>query len=102
MFDANARYLRKGTMFFAKRGEDLLYCEMLDDDNKNPPVKVIATFQGKKWEGKIIKEKDDGIDWFFMPYQGHFKDGILHDFIHEKERVKASAIIKRLKVNRYD
>ena len=103
MFDANARHIPRGRKFFVDiyyssdrlkaRGinkGDLVYCHMLNESHENPCVDMMV-------EGNMISvcansEDDQMEDW--LVYAGR-PDGT--DFICEKTRVRAMAIMEDIK-----
>jgi len=92
MFDANARYLEKGTLFFASCEDDLWYCEMLEDDHEDPKVKIITSYKGVK--PFLYKS---GSDWTSIVFEGYYEDGVLLlSFIDPDEKDKAIKILERL------
>jgi len=103
MFDANMRYLSKGCTFFADvnicvegtplykagvREGGVVYCEMLDESEKNPRVKFFV-------EGTdvVVTDEEDSYDYWFV-YAGNVKDGELHDFISDTSKNQAIKILK--------
>lgn len=98
MFDANARHLKKGTLFFAERGGDLLYCEMLDKCHKNPKIKVITSHKNDdNYNGLTYKADITNYKWFFAIFAGYVDEkGELQSFINQDDKEKAVAILGRI------
>ena len=95
MFDANARYLKKGTLFFARKQDDLLYCEMLDDEHRNPRIKILTSYiNNNGYKGHIYK--DHNLNWGFSTFAGYVKDDSLCSFISEGDRSKAAEILMKV------
>lgn len=90
MFDANARYLDKGTMFFASNEDDLYYCEMLEEDHMDPSIKIIASFKGT--EPFLYKCVED---WSLVVFEGYYEDGKLLSFVFDEQLTKAKTILLR-------
>lgn len=91
MFDANARYLEKGTLFFASCEDDLYYCEMLEDDHDDPKIKIVTSYKAVKpfvYKG--------GSDWTSIVFEGYYEDGELLSFISPTEKNKAIKILEGL------
>ena len=97
MFDANARHLKKGTMFFARKDVDLLYCKMLESDHKNPRIKILTSYENDKgYKGHIYRDDWHNPTWGFAVFSGYVEDGELRSFINEEEKAKAKSILDRL------
>ena len=101
MFDANMRHLPKGAEFFAEvyacdevlaghglRNNDVILCEMLEDDVENPLIKFLLN-----GEWTHLKANDCFEDNWFV-YAGR-RD--LTGFINSKVKDKARAILESLK-----
>ena len=78
MFDANARYLPKGTKFIA--GDALLVCEMMSNSSERPVVRVYYGL------GKWYIYDYDKPNYEWLPYQGQW-DGT--GFISEVVRINS-------------
>lgn len=92
MFDANARYLEKGTMFFASHEDDLYYCEMLSNDHVDPSIKIITSFKGT--EPFIYKSVED---LSLIVFEGYYEDGKLLSFVFDDQLTKAKSILLKVK-----
>lgn len=97
MFDANASYIEKGVMFFAKicciaddhilayRGckqGDVILCEMLTDDSDSPSVKVFTP------SGETVTTEDDDFHTWIV-YSGSV-DGT--GFLQQESDVRKRAL----------
>ena len=86
MFDANARYLPKGTRFIA--GDNLLLCEMMEDSNRKPIVKIHTALG--KWY--FYDYNSDEFEW--LPYQGMWDGtGFIDDKIMIDSVIKVASVI---------
>ena len=92
MFDANARYLDKGTLFFASRSGDLLLCEMLEQESENPRIQIITSYQNIKGSVYTWVRCGDPLSVF----EGYLDDGVLRSFICPKEKQRARVILDRV------
>lgn len=102
MFDANMRYLPKGTKFFAKvysvdeeshlydkglRNNDLVYCEMLSENGNIAEAVVMMDIYGEMHE---VREEDSFEDSWLV-YAGK-ADGT--DFINLRDKNTAMALMR--------
>lgn len=101
MFDANARHLPNGHLFFAEvhwcsseplcefgiEKDDLLLCCMLSDCNDNPKVCIV-----KNSKGLVVDNNDHEMESFLV-YSGNYD---LTGFICDKQKARAEQIIKFL------
>ena len=105
MMDANLRYLPKGRKFFAEvcqcdedselyefgaRQGDIILCEMLDEGNEDPDVRVVI---GPHEDRLTICDSED-FDKVWLVYEGN-QDGT--GFLSDKRRDKAMALLEENK-----
>lgn len=109
MFDANMRHLSNGLIFFAEvftvkvnssLGEfgynenDLVLCEMLDNDEENDHNNPTVKFYNKG-ETLDCKSWEDGEDLFstWIVFAGCYEDGELQSFLpQDEDRLKPLAM----------
>lgn len=118
MFDANMRSLPNGLIFFAelftvkeesglaKFGyvkDELVLCEMIDNDEENDHRNPVVKFYNKG-DTLECKSWEDGEELFYTwaVFAGFYEDGELQSFLPRDEDILKPLDIKLLKENNYE